>query len=130
MYIELDILQKIVPDQSSASGVDCSNVDGKDIPNADDEDGSEVNDEDDPDDDLYPDELFEFLPVRIRYVDITPLKLQLFPRVGFPILLHDEYVDVMSTILDDSDEGIAGNGLITGQPGAGESRLSSFTSRT
>ena len=83
----------------------------------------------DPNDDLYPDELFEFLPARIRYVDITPLKLQFLPRVGFPILLRDEY-DVMSTILDDSDEGIAGNGLITGHPGAGESRLSSFTSRT
>jgi hypothetical protein len=109
--------------------VACSNADGKDIPNVDDEDDSEINDEDDSGDDLYPDELFEFLPARIRYVDIKPLKLQLLPHVGFPILLRDEY-DVMSTILDDSDEGIAGSCLITGQLGAGESRLLSFTSRT
>jgi len=34
MSIKLDILQKIVPDQSSASGVDCSNVDGRHSPMA------------------------------------------------------------------------------------------------
>ena len=44
--------------------IDNSNADGKDIPSVDDDDHSEVNDEDDPDVDLYPDELFEFLPAR------------------------------------------------------------------
>jgi len=127
--MKLDVLQNFVPDQSSASGIDNSNADGKDIPGVDDDDHSEVNDEDDTDVDLYPDELFEFLPARFQYVDITPLKLQHLPRVAFPVFFRDEY-QIMSAILDDREKGIDGSCLITGQPDSGESRLSSFTSPT
>lgn len=90
----------------------------------DEEDDPDVSIENDSDDDSDedPDGLFELLPARIRYIDITPLKLQFFPHVAFPILLRDEY-DVMSTIMDDRENDITGSCLITGQPSAGKSHL-------
>jgi hypothetical protein len=138
--VKLDILQNFVPSQSSASGkgspdVDDLEINDKNDPDVDDIDDPEVNDEnhfdismeddfsddigDDPDEDLYPDELFQFLPATIQYVDITPLKLQNLPRVGFPVLLRDEY-KIMSTLLDSRRKGVAGSCLVTGQPSAGE----------
>ncbi|KIM44988.1 hypothetical protein M413DRAFT_25378 [Hebeloma cylindrosporum] len=89
------------------------------IPAVADKVNSEVSD--DGPDNLCPDELFEFLPAKIRYLDITPLELQHLPRISFPMLIREQY-DVMSTILYDQQvlEGISGSCLITGQPGAGK----------
>ena len=114
LSIKLDVLHNFVPDAA-----------GEDDPRVGDVD--DVDTEDDSD----PDELFEFLPATIRYLDITPLELQHHPRITFPLLLRDEY-DVMSTVLHDIQvlEGISGSCLVTGQPGAGEPRLSSFISLT
>ena len=130
---KLDILQNFVPEPFV---VDDSNADDKGTPDAHDEGDPKVNDEGDTDvnmehdsDDLNPDELLEFLPARIRYVDITPLKLLFRPRVAFPVLLRDEY-DVITTILDNNEEGIGGSCVITGQPGAGDLCLLSFHSLT
>ena len=122
--IKLDILQIFVPD--AAAAVECDpEVNDPDINMKHEGDSDEV----DSDDDSYPDELFEFLPATIRYLDITPLQLQHHPRISFPLLLRDEY-DIMSNNLQDMQvfEGIAGSCLITGQPGIGEPRLLSFIS--
>jgi hypothetical protein len=111
--IKLNVLNTFDPVQSSTS--DDNNTNAKDTPNSD----VDMKDDFISDDDCNLDVLFELLPAKIRYVDITPLNLQSPPPIAFPVFIRDEY-DAMSSILNNCPKGTAGSCLITGQSSCGE----------
>ncbi|KAF8522760.1 hypothetical protein BU17DRAFT_86669 [Hysterangium stoloniferum] len=109
LSIKLDVLNTFVPVQSSTSDDDYFNAEDKLNPDVDMKDDSVsdahvVVEDDSSGDDFNHDDLFELLPTRIRYIDITPLNLISLPPVHFPLLIRDEY-EALSSILDKRKKG-------------------------
>lgn len=66
--------------------------------------------------------LEELLPVKIQYLDLSPLNLTARFRAPLTILIRHEYKAV-TDVLDAGEKNVNGSCFITGQRGIGEPRL-------
>ncbi|TDL23357.1 hypothetical protein BD410DRAFT_838861 [Rickenella mellea] len=104
-------------DSEDDEGDDRDNVESDDRDNVEGDDQDDQGDIHDNEDDGQDDDIRSLFPVRVRYINLSSLKLKsTTDRCPSPIFIRDEYT-IMTRVLNNGPPGKAGSAIVTGQPG-------------